>query len=305
MMLSIDKIGRLFSEETSPRSVIFHSFSRGTRKSAAATAASSVLGIQWRSGDPGIYEAGKNSAGNLTASEIERGLDFLQQTPYGRKANILIIDDAETMTEEAANSLLKLLEEPPESSYCMLLAADQDALLPTIRSRCTYFKLKEPSFHEYRLMMEEFCPSVTDEEAEFFNRCRGLEPNEETLSLFRDMASELSSLILMEPKATDITAFSGKMFGGYGKNREKSLLRYNIFLSLVSVVSFDMILMEKDGCGITLDSMADIYKKLDFDSRFPIIIQEISDLQTVKRYNLNMRNSASAVLFRLFGKERI
>jgi DNA polymerase-3 subunit delta' len=56
--------------------------------------------------------------------------------PMASNRRIAIIDDAETMTEESANALLKTLEEPPLGSLMILLAPDSEAILPTIRSRC-------------------------------------------------------------------------------------------------------------------------------------------------------------------------
>uniref|UniRef100_A0A7C4LLK6 DNA polymerase III subunit delta n=1 Tax=Schlesneria paludicola TaxID=360056 RepID=A0A7C4LLK6_9PLAN len=58
----------------------------------------------------------------------------LRPLPGGRK--IGVIDDADTLNEEAANALLKTLEEPPDGATLILIAANVDALLPTIRSRC-------------------------------------------------------------------------------------------------------------------------------------------------------------------------
>ena len=52
----------------------------------------------------------------------------------GRK--IAVIDDAETFSQEAANALLKTLEEPPEYCLLMLLADEPESMLSTIRSRC-------------------------------------------------------------------------------------------------------------------------------------------------------------------------
>jgi DNA polymerase-3 subunit delta' len=49
---------------------------------------------------------------------------------------VAIIDDAERMNDESANALLKTLEEPPPGSILILLAADVEPILPTIRSRC-------------------------------------------------------------------------------------------------------------------------------------------------------------------------
>jgi len=53
----------------------------------------------------------------------------------GRK-RVFIVDRADTMTEEAANQLLKVLEEPPPFTHIILLSDDQAPLLPTIKSRC-------------------------------------------------------------------------------------------------------------------------------------------------------------------------
>jgi DNA polymerase III subunit delta' len=53
----------------------------------------------------------------------------------------IILDDAETMQEPAQEALLKTLEEPPPAVTLILLAADAEALLPTIRSRCQVYEL--------------------------------------------------------------------------------------------------------------------------------------------------------------------
>jgi len=55
---------------------------------------------------------------------------------------VFIIDDAEYLSTEAANSLLKILEEPPQRVVWLLLAADEEHLLPTIISRCQRLELK-------------------------------------------------------------------------------------------------------------------------------------------------------------------
>jgi len=58
----------------------------------------------------------------------------LRPLPGGRKVGI--INDADAMNDEAANALLKTLEEPLEGTVLILVAANIDSLLPTIRSRC-------------------------------------------------------------------------------------------------------------------------------------------------------------------------
>lgn len=58
---------------------------------------------------------------------------------------IVIIDDAHTMTTEAQNALLKLLEEPPVGTLFILNASHVQGLLPTIRSRTQQLTIKQPS----------------------------------------------------------------------------------------------------------------------------------------------------------------
>ena len=55
---------------------------------------------------------------------------------YEGRYKIFIIKDSEAMKDEAANSILKLLEEPPPATVFLLLAENADKLLPTILSRC-------------------------------------------------------------------------------------------------------------------------------------------------------------------------
>ncbi len=61
--------------------------------------------------------------------------------PYEGVCRVFIVDGAELLTHEAANSLLKSLEEPPEGVLFVLLATDETSVLPTILSRCQRIEL--------------------------------------------------------------------------------------------------------------------------------------------------------------------
>lgn len=68
--------------------------------------------------------------------DLEREANF---RPYEAKARFFLIDEAEklnTAKDNAANALLKTLEEPAPTSYIFLITSRPDALLPTILSRC-------------------------------------------------------------------------------------------------------------------------------------------------------------------------
>ncbi len=62
--------------------------------------------------------------------------------PYSGNYKIYIVDDAQKMTIQAQNALLKTIEEPPAYAVIILLTTNPDAFLPTILSRCVQLKLK-------------------------------------------------------------------------------------------------------------------------------------------------------------------
>ncbi|MCB7318496.1 DNA polymerase III subunit delta' [Lacrimispora sp. 210928-DFI.3.58] len=68
--------------------------------------------------------------------------DTIMVRPYSSYYKIYIVDEAEKMTVQAQNALLKTIEEPPSYAVILLLTTNQDVFLPTILSRCVQLKLK-------------------------------------------------------------------------------------------------------------------------------------------------------------------
>lgn len=62
--------------------------------------------------------------------------------PYSSPYKIYIVNEAEKMTPQAQNAILKTLEEPPEYAVILLLTSNVNALLPTILSRCVVLNMK-------------------------------------------------------------------------------------------------------------------------------------------------------------------
>lgn len=60
----------------------------------------------------------------------------IQEKPIISNNKVYIIDDADMMTQEAQNCLLKTLEEPPEYATIILIGSNENLFLPTIKSRC-------------------------------------------------------------------------------------------------------------------------------------------------------------------------
>jgi DNA polymerase III gamma/tau subunit len=80
-----------------------------------------------------LIDARKGSSIGIDA--IREIKHFLWQKPNVSARRTLVIDDAELMTTEAQNALLKVTEEPPTSSLLLLVTSDLESILPTITSR--------------------------------------------------------------------------------------------------------------------------------------------------------------------------
>ncbi len=72
----------------------------------------------------------------ITISQIRRISEFIKYRPIEGAYQIIFIKEAEKMNQEAANALLKSLEEPPSYTIFILLTQNPSQLLPTIVSRC-------------------------------------------------------------------------------------------------------------------------------------------------------------------------
>lgn len=69
-------------------------------------------------------------------AQIREAVGFMQRTAQGNGKKIIVLPHAHRMNAESANTLLKILEEPPPGSHWLLLCNEPGQLLPTIRSRC-------------------------------------------------------------------------------------------------------------------------------------------------------------------------
>ena len=79
----------------------------------------------------------------------------IQEKPIISDRKVYIINDADKMTKEAQNCLLKTLEEPPEYSTIILIGSNENAFLNTIKSRCMIMTFKPISSDLIKKYMEE------------------------------------------------------------------------------------------------------------------------------------------------------
>lgn len=95
---------------------------------------------------PDIINIVHEKPNSIGIEEIrEQLIEDVSIKPYSSPYKIYIINEAQKLTLQAQNALLKTIEEPPAYAVIMLLTENQDALLPTITSRCVSLGLKPVS----------------------------------------------------------------------------------------------------------------------------------------------------------------
>ncbi len=94
--------------------------------------------------DAAARAARKNLRTAIVIDQARALIDSAQQHAHLAECKVYLIFPAENMTTGAANALLKVLEEPPPSTYFILVAGSISNLLPTIASRCQHFALSSP-----------------------------------------------------------------------------------------------------------------------------------------------------------------
>jgi DNA polymerase-3 subunit delta' len=134
----------------------------------------------------------------ITVENVREIGTFLTMTPAEGAWRAVIIDAADEMNTNAANAVLKVLEEPPERALLFLVAHNADRLLPTIRSRCRRLDLRPLSQGQVQTLIGRYRPDINAADAPALAALsdgsigRALElADEGGIQLFRDLMALL------------------------------------------------------------------------------------------------------------------
>lgn len=95
---------------------------------------------------PDIIRVSHEKPNSISVEDIRTQLNGdMMIRPYSSPYKIYIVDEAQKLTAEAQNALLKTIEDPPSYGVILLLTTNTGSLLPTIRSRCVTLHLKPVS----------------------------------------------------------------------------------------------------------------------------------------------------------------
>ena len=209
--------------------------------------------------------------------------------PYYGPKKIYIVNEAEKMTVQAQNALLKTLEEPPAYGVIILLTTNMDSLLPTILSRCVALHMRpveDRKIEEY-LMKQLYVPDYKASVCAAFARgnigkAKALAENED----FEHIKDEAVSLLkyIHDMELSEIVAAIKKI------NDFK--LDVNSYLDIISVWYRDILLFKatKDVNGLIFKEEIQYIRKIAGKSSYEgieNIIEALDKAQTRLSANVN------------------
>ncbi len=140
-----EALEKTFKNKNIPHAFLF-SGPRGTGKTSAARILAMTVNKIDNCDTPDIIEL--DAASNRGIEEIRTLREQVALSPMSCKYKVYIIDEVHMLTTEAANALLKTLEEPPAHVIFVLCTTDPQKLPETVISRCTRIIFSRPSIDE-------------------------------------------------------------------------------------------------------------------------------------------------------------
>lgn len=135
----------------------------------------------------------------IKVDQIRAVVDFVSKTAQMGGMKVVVIEPAETMNINAANALLKCLEEPSGDTVIILVSHAPSRLLPTIRSRCQNIAMPKPSAAQADQWLATFVSNMQERQQLLLlangNPLLALEyQQQEVLDLYRKMIDQLIGL---------------------------------------------------------------------------------------------------------------
>ncbi|MCS5696866.1 DNA polymerase III subunit delta' [Desulfofundulus thermocisternus] len=109
---------------------------------------------------------------SIKIGQVREVLRLITLSPFQGQRQVFVVEQSDLMTREAANCLLKTLEEPPAGTVLILISDRPHALLPTIISRCQVLTF-QPLLPEQVSVILKRVTDAPDEEVELLSRFSG------------------------------------------------------------------------------------------------------------------------------------
>ena len=200
----------------------------------------------------------------IKVDQVRQVIHTIHFKPAESKKRVFIFTDGAFM-KEAANSLLKILEEPPDFAHIFLLARNPGELLPTIRSRCVTFSLAALPVAEIEEYLATNRPEWNARQRQLaarlsggaIGRARGLDL-EEYIAARKDALAMLNSALHPADHSALFRATETYRAGADGKEKTDQLLAaiYSVLKDMMALMSGAPELVRNIDITAELKSMA-------------------------------------------------
>jgi DNA polymerase-3 subunit delta' len=148
----------------SGKRTVARAFASALLSDGAADPQSAAVRVQHGVHPDLTWVAPASAAGILVGDVDQAVVAGAARTPFEARRRVFVIEDADELNDQAANRMLKTLEEPPSFAHLILLTSRPGEVLPTIASRCQPVRFDAPSVEEIaaRLERQGVEPAVAD-----------------------------------------------------------------------------------------------------------------------------------------------
>jgi len=226
----------------------------------------------------------------IKVDQVRHVINSIHYKPSEGRKRVFIFSDS-AFIKEAANALLKILEEPPDYATIILLAKNPGDLLPTIRSRCVLFRLAPLSIEEIEKDLAKQRPEWNTKQRQLVARLSGGAVGMARafdLTEYIESRRDALALINSATESSDHSALfrttENYRAGAEGKEKTDELLRalYSLLKDLLALTSGTPDLVRNSDIAAELKSLA---RSLDF-KWIAQATQQLGQVQSGMRRNV-------------------
>ena len=216
--------------------------------------------------DFSIIEPDGNS---LKIEQIRAFQKKILEKPINGKKKIYIINDAEKMTKEAQNCLLKTLEEPQAYVVIILICSNENAILPTVKSRCTKIFFSELTKENIsKFIQEKF--STTNFNENMLELCSGSIKRAIDVFEKRDVLSQINDI------ANNVTKVDKLKFIQENEIFYNNKEDINLLLNYMNILFFKGINKDNvDSSSKCMEYIEEAKRKLSYSNNFDMTIDNM------------------------------
>ena len=226
--------------------------------------------------EPEFDDRKKEYKNEISVDSARKVAEFLSLTPAESLWRVVIIDSVDELNRNAANAILKILEEPPNRSMLILVSHNPARLLPTIRSRCQVLVAPQFTIDQFLAVFRMFDLQLSEHDERALAELSGYSPGRAHTLWLQNAIKAYEQFIktIVQPSisASSIQLFCDEWCKKEGESRWKMLcwvmdaafsriLKAPYILQNNEIFLGEKLLLEKLSVSKTIDIWCSIWEK--------------------------------------------